>query len=155
MMKTYEPETRQKVSQDLMFLLSNTFTLYLKTWNFHWNLIDPRFSSLHEFFEGQYKELAEQVDEIAERIRMLGEKVPATQKNFLELTDVKEAPKDLSGDDMIKDLAVDHQTLSKWLDGKVKETQELGDEGTADLYIKFLQAHDKQAWMLSSHLSRR
>lgn len=149
---TLEPQTCHQVSADLTQLLADTYVLYLKTQNFHWNVVDPRFHSLHLFFESLYKELAEQVDEIAERIRQLGQKTPATMKHFLEITRLDEAGHTISGNEMLKHLALDHQSISKWLSGKIKETQDLGDEGTADLYIKLLRDHDKNAWMLLSHL---
>lgn len=154
MITMLEPETCQKICNDLSQLLADSYILYLKTQNFHWNIQDSRFHSLHEFFEEEYRELANQVDEIAERIRMLGQKSPGTMKHFLEITTLEEAGHNLKGDDMLKELANDHQQLSKWLSSKIKETQEKGDEGTADLFIQHLRAHDKQAWMLMSHLKR-
>lgn len=147
-----EPKVCHKIAEDLSVLLADTYVLFLKTQNFHWNLKDPRFHSLHVFFEEQYKELLDQADEAAERIRMLGEPTPGTMKHFLEITQLDEAGHGLSGNDMIKHLAIDHQSISKWLSGKIKEAQDLGDEGTADLYIKHLRDHDKAAWMLQSHL---
>lgn len=143
-----------QVCEDLSLLLSNMFTLFLKTYNYHWNVVDPRFSELHELFEKQVKEMFEQIDEIAERIRMLGQKTPATMKYFTENASLKEASGSLSGDEMIQSLARDHQALSTWLRDKIPEVQNLGDEGTADLYIQHLRAHDKTAWMLLSHHSK-
>ena len=154
MTHTLEPQICHKVSEDLSQLLADTYVLFLKTQNYHWNITDPRFHSLHVFFEEEYKELLDMIDEAAERIRMLGQKTPGTMKHFLEITQLEEAGHNQSGNDMIKHLALDHRTISKWLLGKIKETQEMGDEGTADLYIKHLRDHDKAAWMLSSHLQK-
>lgn len=152
MMTTLEPKTSQKISEELTQLLADTYVLYLKTQNFHWNVIDPRFHSLHEFFDEMYHKLADDIDEIAERIRMVGHKTPATMKHFLEITSLNEASHNLSGDEMLKHLVLDNQAIAKWLRSKIKETQDLGDEGTADLYIQHLRTHEKFAWMLISHL---
>ena len=150
-----EPSTCYKLGQDLAVALASTYMLYLKTQNFHWNIEDPRFSQLHHLFQEQYEELAEQTDEIAERMRMLGQKSPGTMKFFLENSFIQEAAENLSGDEMIWQLAQDHQALSKWLLETIKKAQDLGDEGTADLYIQQLRAHDKQAWMLFSHHQKK
>lgn len=152
---TLEPKAQHQISEDLCQLLADTFMLYVKTLNFHWNVEDPRFSELHALFEKQYQELQGQADAIAERIRMIGGKAPGTMKEFLDISTLSEGNSQLSGDEMMKDLAIDHQTISKWLRSKIAPTQALGDEGSADLYIEFLRNHDKQAWMLLSHLKRK
>lgn len=151
MTMTMENKSRQKIAEELSLHLANTYTLYLKTQNYHWNVIDPRFAQIHKLFEGQYEELADQCDEIAERIRMLGQRAPGSFKFFLDNTELDEASNDVDGNEMIRQLAKDHETLSTWLRNKIASTQELGDEGTADMYIQHLRAHDKQAWMLLSH----
>ena len=155
MTTTLEPKACHIISQDLNLLLADTFVLYVKTLNYHWNVEDPRFNELHELFDKQYRELQEQADEIAERTRMLGSKSQGTMKEFLEAANLSEGQSNITGDEMIKDLALDHQAISKWLRSKIAPTQELGDEGTADLYIQQLRQHDKQAWMLLSHLKRK
>lgn len=152
---TLEPKACHKIAEDLNQLLSDTFVLYVKTLNYHWNVEDPRFSELHALFERQYQELQAQADEIAERTRMLGEKSQGTMREFLDTTTLAEGQFTLNGDEMLKDLALDHQAIAKWLREKIPSTQELGDEGTADLYIQQLRQHDKQAWMLLSHLKRK
>ena len=149
---TLEPKVCHKVAEELGTLLADTLILYVKTLNFHWNVEDPRFTELHKLFEGQYQELQEMGDEIAERIRMLRQPAPGTMREFLSLTNLSEAQTKLSGDEMIKHLALDRHAISKWLRSKIAATQDLGDEGTADLYIQHLRTHDKQAWMLESHL---
>lgn len=155
MTMTMETKTRQKIVEELSVHLANTYTLYVKTQNYHWNVIDPRFAQLHKLFEGQYQELAEQCDTIAERIRMLGQRAPGSMRFFLENTSLDEASDNVDGSEMIRQLAQDHETISNWLRSKISSTQELGDEGTADMYIQQLRAHDKNAWMLLSHTQGR
>lgn len=150
-----EPSVCQTMTSELITLLASTYSLFLKSQNFHWNVVDPRFSELHALFEREYRELLEQTDEIAERIRMLGHHAPATFDAFRDKTFIEDSPRGLSGDEMIRHLAVDHQALSKWLKGAIAKAQKCGDEGTADLYIQHQRAHDKQAWMLFSHLHER
>lgn len=147
-----DQSVRQQLAQQLSLILADTYVLYTKTQNFHWNVVDPRFSSLHKFFEEQYEALAEAVDEIAERVRMLGEKAPATLKQFLEMTSIQESREDLSGDEMITELLNDHEYLARQVRDRIKLASKLNDEGTADLLIDRLRFHEKTAWMLRSHL---
>jgi starvation-inducible DNA-binding protein len=146
-------EIREQVTQTLRQLLSDTYVIYLKTQNFHWNLIDPRFYFLHLLFEDEYKQLAEAVDEIAERIRILGEKTPASMKKFLEMTTLEESGSDVTADDMIKQLYEDHEKIASQIRGQIAPTQKIGDEGTADLLIDRLRYHEKTAWILCSHIN--
>lgn len=143
---------RQQLAQMLGLILADMYVLYTKTQNFHWNVVDSRFYSLHLFFEKQYEALAEAVDEVAERIRMLGQKTPATLKQFLEMSSLKESKEDFSGDEMIADLLNDHEALARLLRDRIQYATKLGDEGTADLLIQQLRFHEKTAWMLRSHL---
>lgn len=140
-----------QITQYLSVLLADTYITYLKTQNFHWNVIDPRFHSLHLMFESFYKELAEATDEIAERIRMLKTRAPASMSEFLELTTLSEIQDELSGDQMIKELCRDRELIIKEIRPKIEESTKLGDEGTADLLIQHLRMHEKAAWMLRSH----
>lgn len=140
----------QTTAVELGKLLSDTYVLYTKTQNFHWNLVDPRFSSLHKFFEGQYEELSEAIDEIAERIRMIGHKAPGSMRSFLSNSRLEESEDELSGDLMIEQLLGDHETVIQTLRKQISDTQNRGDEGTADLMIQRLRAHEKAAWMLRS-----
>jgi starvation-inducible DNA-binding protein len=149
---TAESKSHKKISEDLTQILADTYLLLLKTQNYHWNVVDPRFAQLHKLFEKQYEELFEQVDEIAERIRAIGGKTQASMRHFLQITSLDEANAHYSGDEMIRDLAQDRQILSGSLKSRIKETQDAGDEGTADLYIQLVKSHDKAAWMLQSHL---
>lgn len=145
---------RQQVGQQLALILADTYVLYVKTQNFHWNLIDPRFFSLHELFEKQYEELAEAVDEIAERIRMLGEQAPGTLRQFLDMASLDESSsQDLNGDEMLQELMRDHESVIRHIREQIDYSSQLGDEGTADLLIQRLRAHEKAAWMLRSHLN--
>lgn len=141
----------QQVSQHLAQLLSDTYVLYTKTQNFHWNLVDPRFYFLHKMLETQYEELAEAIDEVAERIRTLDFKTPASMQQFLEMTLLDEAKGDMIANDMIRNLANDHQTIARGLHAKIDEANKVHDDGTADLFIERLRAHEKTAWMLRSH----
>ena len=137
---------RQQVAQHLSLLLSDTFVLCTKTQNYRWNLLDARFYALHVLLEKLYRELAESVDEIAERIRMLGVLSPGSLKQFLEMTSLKEAGDDLSGDEMLQDLLNDHETMISFIRGDPLCFSNLGDEGTADLLIQRLRSHEKSAW---------
>lgn len=142
----------KKVTQELNLLLANTYILYLKTQNFHWNVIDQRFASLHLFFESQYEELAEAVDVIAERVRMLEQPTPATMKQFLKIATIKENENVPAGQQMIRILTNDHEQIIREIRPKIAEFTELHDDGSADLLIARLRAHEKAAWMLRSHL---
>lgn len=146
-----EESIAKQIAADLAVFLADTYILYVKTQNFHWNVKDPRFHSLHEFFEEQYKSLADAIDEIAERIRMLDAKTPASLKEFLVLTRLEEAKGNLSADEMIKQLIHDHQSIIQWLRPQIEQTGKHGDEGTSDLLIQRLRAHEKATWMLKSH----
>lgn len=142
---------KNELSKSLSEVLATTYILYLKTQNFHWNVEGLNFYALHKMFEKQYEELAEAIDVIAERIRLYKVKAPATMKEFLHLSHLKEASSTTSKD-MIDELYSDHQALSSLLSQKIVEAQKFGDEGTADLYIQRVREHDKTAWMLRSHL---
>lgn len=140
------------ITKTLQVVLANTYVLYVKTQNFHWNVVDPNFLPLHKMFEEQYEELAEAADLIAERIRYFGVKAPGSLKDFLNLTTLKESEGKLSGLKMIKELLNDHEALAAQLIEAIKEAQKNGDEATADIYIERLRAHNKTAWILKSHI---
>jgi starvation-inducible DNA-binding protein len=143
---------RQQVAQNLGLLLADMYVLYTKTQNYHWNVVDARFYSIHIFLEKQYEDLAEAIDEVAERIRMLGERSPGTLRQFLEMTSLKEAENEKAGNEMLQDLKKDHEKMIGFLRTRIPLTAEAGDEGTADLFIQQLRFHEKSAWMLRSHL---
>lgn len=148
-----DKEACAQISALLEKALADTYVLYIKTQNCHWNVVDERFHSLHEFFEEQYKELAEAVDIIAERIRMLGRFTPASMSAFLELTSLSEIEGRLSGKQMLQTLLADHEALSAHLRGAVEMCDSQQDAGTSDMLVQRLRAHEKAAWMLRSHLS--
>lgn len=142
-----------QVAKHLACLLADTYVLYTKTQKFHWNLVDSRFYSLHLLLQSQYEELAEANDEIAERIRMIGFDAPGSLKEFLDLTSLQEGLLKLSGDEMLNKLLQDHQTIIQSLRDGIKLALKNGDEGTADLFIERLRAHEKMAWILRSHFA--
>lgn len=149
-----EDSVRQQIAHQLGLILADIYVLYVKSQNFHWNIVDPRFYSLHKFLEEQYEALAEAVDEVAERIRMLGEKTPATLKQFLDKTSLEEPNDDFSGDEMLEILLRDHETIIRQLREQIPATAKLGDDGTADLLIQRLRFHEKTAWMIRSQLNQ-
>jgi starvation-inducible DNA-binding protein len=144
---------RKEVAEALSHGLANTYLLQLKTQYYHWNVTGPQFISLHLLFEEQYKALAAGVDELAERIRSLGFSAPGTFRNFEELAMLQE-DKSLPGgwEMMVANLVAAHESLSRNARERIKFVQKMGDEGTADLFIRRLQEHEKAAWMLRSHL---
>ena len=133
-------------------LLADSYTLYLKTHNYHWNVTGPMFTTLHTLFETQYTELALAVDEIAERIRALGAPAPGSYTEFTKLATVKEAKRVPKAVDMIRELANDSDTVAKTAEALVAAAQAAGDEASADLGIRRIQVAQKNAWMLRSHL---
>jgi starvation-inducible DNA-binding protein len=138
------------VANELAKLLADNYFLYLKTQNFHWNVKSVHFHSLHLMFEGQYEELKVAIDEIAERIRALGLPTPASFKQFSKLSNIKEATNVLSANEMVSELLTDHETICRNIRASLKIVQKANDEGSADLMISRLQAHEKTAWMLRS-----
>ena len=143
-------QSNHAVVENLNKFLADTYTLYLKTQNYHWNVTGPHFSQLHLMFEGQYAELAAAVDEVAERFRALGEKASGSFSAFARLGTVKEETGAPDYRQMIKNLAQDNQTAAETAEALIKAAQEVGDEGTADLGIRRVQVHQKNHWMLSA-----
>ncbi len=144
---------KQKVSEGLGRLLADTYILYLKTHNFHWNITGPLFASLHLLFEKQYLELFAAVDEIAERIRALGFVAPGTNKQFAALASIKETEGVPTADQMVKILYEDHCLVDKTVHVVFKLAEEAHDQGTMDLMVKRMEIHEKTAWMLKSQLA--
>ena len=142
----------QKVADELTHFLADVYTLTLKTQNFHWNVTGPNFHSLHLFFEEQYKDLAEAVDLIAERIRALECVTPASFSHFIKLSSLKEENGVPTANNMLKQLLKDHETIIHSIHTILKKAQEAQDEATMDLLIERTRAHEKTAWMLRSHL---
>lgn len=128
--------------------LANSYFLMLKTQNYHWNVVGNNFKSLHEMFQTQYEELFGAIDELAERIRSLGSKVDGTFSHFKNFSNLKDANKDFSAEEMIKDLITDHEIIVKELHKSIKIAQQEGDESSADIFIQRAKAHEKTIWML-------
>ncbi|MDX2084554.1 MAG: Dps family protein [Candidatus Melainabacteria bacterium] len=144
---------RLAVAEGLCHLLADSYTLYLKTHNFHWNVTGPQFTSLHALFEQHYNELALAVDEIAERIRSLGFRAPGSYKEYAELTRIEENVSPLDATDMVRELLLAHETVARTARSVMPNAEEANDEVTADLLTQRLQVHEKTAWMLRSLLA--
>jgi len=142
----------KKIAKGLSLFLADSYILYLKTQNYHWNIESHGFYFLHKMFQEQYEDLAEAIDMIAERIRGLKEKSPGTMKEFVKLSSLKEASGKETDKGMIKQLTKDHEQIIALLRNLIIEAQKENDEGTADMYIERLRVHEKTAWMLRSHL---
>jgi starvation-inducible DNA-binding protein len=144
---------RREISQNLKAVLGDTYVLYLKTHAFHWNVVGPRFAQLHSLFEQQYRALWESLDEIAERIRSLGEFAPNSGGEMVKAASLKETAGDSHGDmDMIKALLADNEAIIKTVRKAHDAAEKGGDEATVDLMVERLGFHEKTAWMLRAHL---
>jgi starvation-inducible DNA-binding protein len=140
-------------AETLARVLANTYTLYLKTHNYHWNVTGPQFASLHTMFETQYTELAAAVDTIAERIRALGHVAPGSYAAFGKLSEIKEAPDSPpEAMQMIRELAADNETLVRLAEKANDVAEENDDVASGDMMIERMQVHAKAAWMLRAHL---
>ena len=146
-------QDRIAIAGGLSRLLADTYTLYLKTHNFHWNVKGPMFNTLHLMFEEQYTELATAVDEIAERIRALGVTAPGSYKQFAALTSIEEETGELTAEEMIGQLVTDQETVVRTARSVFPEAENASDEPTADLLTQRMQIHEKTAWMLRSMIS--
>lgn len=145
-------ENREEIVQGLSRLLADTYTLYLKTHNFHWNVTGPMFQTLHVMFETQYTELALAVDLIAERIRSLGSYAPGTYKQYAELSSIKEAEGVPKAEEMIRMLVEGQEAVVRTARSIFPVADAAQDEATADLLTQRIQLHEKTAWMLRSLL---
>ena len=144
---------RAKIAQGLSHLLADTYTLYLKTHNFHWNVIGPMFQTLHLMFEQQYNELALAVDLIAERIRALGFPAPGTYREFAELSSIAESKGVPAAEQMIRELVAGQEAVVKTARSVFPFVEQVNDEPSADLLTQRMQVHEKTAWMLRSLLA--
>lgn len=145
-----DEEQRKAIAHGLSVLLADTYTLYLKTHNYHWNVTGPMFQTLHTLFETQYTELAIAVDDIAERIRALGEFAPGSYKEYAKLTSLKEADGIPTAEEMIKDLVKGQEAIAKTARSIVPVADGASDEVTLDLLTQRMTIHEKNAWMLRS-----
>ena len=147
-----EEQQRIKIAEGLSRLLADSYTLYLKTHNFHWNVTGPMFTTLHTLFETHYTELALAVDEIAERIRALGINAPGSYKQFAELTSIEEETAVPNAEEMIRQLIQGQETVTRTARSVFPLVDEANDEPSADLLTQRMQIHEKNAWMLRSLL---
>ncbi len=146
-------EQRLGIAEGLSRLLADSYTLYLKTHNYHWNVEGPQFNTLHQMFETHYTELATAVDEIAERIRALGVKAPGSYSRYAGLTSIEEGSGDESAEEMIRQLVIGQETVARTARSVIELAGDANDEPTADLLTQRMQIHEKNAWMLRSMLA--
>ncbi|MGI9326916.1 MAG: Dps family protein [Pseudomonadales bacterium] len=143
-------EARAQIAAGLSRLLADSYTLYLKTHNYHWNVTGPRFRDLHLLFEEQYTELAAAVDLIAERIRTLGVKAPGSYSAFARLTQIQEEDDIPSAEQMLQNLVVAQETLVRTAREVLPTAQDADDESSTSLIADRMVVHEKSAWMLRS-----
>ena len=143
---------RTKIVKGLAALLADSYTLYLMTHNFHWNVTGPHFNSLHQMFMQQYTEQWNALDVIAERIRALGHPAPGTYAEFAKLTSIEERPGVPEAMDMVGRLVKGHEAVARTARKAFPAAEKAGDESTVDLLTQRLQVHEKTAWMLRSLL---
>ena len=140
------------VVQGLNCLLADSYVLFLKTQNYHWNVTGPYFNTLHTMFEAQYQDLFAAIDLVAERLRALDVKAPGSFAAFGKLTDIKEETGTPAAVQMIRNLVKDHETIINTAQALVDAADDADDDATEDLAIERLQVHQKFHWMLKAHL---
>lgn len=145
-----EDNARKAIAEELKRVLADSYALYVKTQNYHWNVTGPLFKSVHDMTEAQYMALATANDDIAERIRALGVKAPGGYKAFSELSGIADGDENLPADKMIGDLVKGHEHVVKSARKAIEIADTAGDEATVDLLVTRLEDHEKQAWMLRS-----
>jgi starvation-inducible DNA-binding protein len=145
---------RKDIASGLCHVLADTYTLYLKTHNYHWNVTGPQFNDLHAMFMTQYTELWNSVDLIAERIRSLGHFAPGTYGAFAELSSIKEESGVPAATKMLENLLSGHETAARTCREAFPAAEKAGDQPTMDLLTQRMQVHEKTAWMLRSVLGR-
>jgi len=146
-------QDREAIAAGLSRLLADSYTLYLKTHNYHWNVTGPMFNTLHLMFETQYNELALAVDQIAERIRALGHPAPGSYRAYAELTVIPEDSGPAEAETMIRNLVAGQEAVVRTAREVIPMAEAAHDEPTADLLTQRMQVHEKNAWMLRSLLS--
>lgn len=144
---------RTQLAEKLQKLVADTYTLYTNTQNVHWNVTGPLFYAVHMLTEGQYQELTEAIDDLAERIRTLGEKVPASYSDFSAVTSVPSVSHQSDAQTMIQGLVSSNEAVIQTARGILPLAQEAGDEATVDMLTSRLDVHEKAAWMLRSLIS--
>lgn len=145
-------DARKGIADGLSRLLADEYTLYLKTHNFHWNVVGPMFNTLHLMFETHYNESALAVDLVAERIRALGFPAPGTYRQYAALSSIEETDGIPEAMEMVRLLVKGHEACAKTARGVFPEAEKANDEASADLLTQRMQAHEKTAWMLRSLL---
>ena len=143
---------QEKIANALKSVLADSYSLYFKTQNFHWNVTGPHFKSLHSLFEEQYTDLADAIDEIAERIRWLGQKVPGSLKFYSDLTSISSSDEHADSTTMIKELLQGQDLVIKTLKAALTVAKTFDDEGTCDLLIARIKTHEKNSWILKSSM---
>jgi len=143
---------RRAIADGLSRVLADSYTLYLKTHNYHWNVKGPMFNTLHLMFEQQYNELSLAVDQVAERIRALGHPAPGSYASYAKLTAIPEEEGVPPAEDMIANLLAGHETVARTAREVFPVADQGGDEPTADLLTQRMEVHEKTAWMLRSML---
>lgn len=151
-----EKDDRVAIAEGVSKVLANSYALYLMTQNFHWNVTGSMFNVVHTMTEDQYNELASAIDELAERIRALGVRAPATFSEFQELACncLEEPKKDLDAEDMVRKLVKGNEAIARTAREVIPLTDKANDEATADLLTQRIQLHEKNAWMLRSLLAK-
>lgn len=147
--------TSSEVVNELKKILADSYTLYLKTQNYHWNVTGHQFGQRHIMFENQYSDLADAIDEIAERIRALNSPAPGSFQEFNSLKSLNEASQLINADQMVSDLSQDNKALAIMLKEAVVIAQRGNDEATAELLTDRIRVHEKNAWMLDSSLPNK
>jgi starvation-inducible DNA-binding protein len=150
-----KPSSSAEIAHSLNSLLADEHILYIKTRNAHWNVEGPDFLSIHRFFEEQYKQLEDIIDDVAERIRTIGHYAEATLTGFLRETHLSEKTRqENNSESFMKSLLEDHQAIIFYLRENIdRYANELKDAGTADFITGLLETHEKMAWMLRAHLN--
>jgi len=143
---------RAKVADGLAHVLADSYSLYLQTHNFHWNVEGPLFNTLHLMFMGQYTELWNALDQIAERIRSLAFPAPGTNKQFQKLSSIDEVEGVPEALEMVRLLVAGHEAVARTVRSVIPAAEDAADEATIDLLVQRLQVHEKTAWMLRSML---
>jgi starvation-inducible DNA-binding protein len=147
-----EDKKREEIALGLSKMLADTYTLYLKTHNFHWNVVGPHFQALHLMFEKQYEDLADAVDLIAERIRALGFPAPATYSQFVQLSSIQETEGVPEALEMVRILVEGHEIVVRTARLALPVVERVDDQPTMDLIAERMNTHEKTAWMLRSIL---
>lgn len=150
-----QPEDRSKIASELGKVLADSYMLFIKTQGVHWNVVGPTFYSLHKLTEEHYGNLYAAIDEIAERIRALGEKAPASYRKYGELSDIQDYDLEQTAEQHVKMLIDDHRTAVKSMRGAIEWCEDKKDFVTADMLIERMSWHEEAIWMLNSIIAEK